>query len=62
MKMASPELMAMKKPYEVLTEIICPACDGIGFPKVQQPAEPGRKIYPPACKQCFGKGRIKKPQ
>jgi DnaJ-class molecular chaperone len=52
----------MKKPREVSTEIICPACDGMGFPKATQPAKPGRKIYPATCKQCLGKGRIKKPQ
>jgi len=51
----------MKKPHEILTEeTICPACNGIGFPKVKQPAEPGRKIYPGPCTQCLGKGRIKK--
>jgi DnaJ-class molecular chaperone len=40
------------------TEVRCPACDGTGFPKVAQPAQPGRKLYPPPCKQCLGKGRI----
>jgi DnaJ-class molecular chaperone len=40
------------------TEIKCPACGGTGFPTVTQPAKPGRKIFPPACKQCLGKGRI----
>jgi len=25
---------------------------------VKQPAEPGRKIYPPRCAECGGKGRI----
>ena len=39
-------------------EIKCPACDGSGFPAVAQPAKPGRRIFPPACKECLGKGRI----
>jgi DnaJ-class molecular chaperone len=50
----------MKKPSQTFTEAICPACEGTGFPKVKQPGQPGRKIYPAACKRCFGKGRIKK--
>jgi DnaJ-class molecular chaperone len=50
----------MKKPKrkDVVTEIKCPACDGTGLSKVAQPVQPGRKIYPPPCKQCSGKGRI----
>jgi DnaJ-class molecular chaperone len=51
----------MKKSREVVSETICPACNGIGVPKVKQPAVPGRKIYPAACTQCLGKGRIRKP-
>ncbi|WP_375787130.1 hypothetical protein ACE10Z_06075 [Bradyrhizobium sp. Pha-3] len=38
----------------------CDACKGTGFPEVKQPGEPGRKIYPEPCKQCGGKGRIRK--
>jgi DnaJ-class molecular chaperone len=41
-----------------VTEVECPACGGTGFPEVRQPAQPRRKIYPPPCKRCFGKGRI----
>jgi len=48
----------MKEPGEVLTEVICPACDGTGFAKVQQPTQPARKVYPARCKECLGKGRI----
>ena len=50
----------MKKPNpkEVGTEIECPECGGTGFPKVRQPDQPGRKIFPAPCKRCFGKGRI----
>jgi hypothetical protein len=42
---------------EVLTEVVCPACDGTGFQKFKQPTQPGRKIYPPKCTECCGKGR-----
>jgi DnaJ-class molecular chaperone len=35
----------------------CPACNGTGFPAVKQPT-PGRRIYPPPCKACGGKGRM----
>jgi hypothetical protein len=38
-------------------EAKCPGCDGTGFPPVAQ-ADQGRKIFPPACKQGLGKGRI----
>jgi hypothetical protein len=31
---------------------------GTGFPVVGQPTQPGRRIYPPPCKLCSGKGRI----
>jgi DnaJ-class molecular chaperone len=51
-------LMKKPKSNEVGTEIECPACDGTGFPKVRQPVQPGRKIFPAPCKQCFGKGRL----
>jgi DnaJ-class molecular chaperone len=47
---------------DVSTEVKCSACDGTGFPPVAQPAQAGRKIYPPPCKQCFGKGRINSAQ
>jgi DnaJ-class molecular chaperone len=53
-------MIAMKtlKSNEASTEIKCSACGGTGFPTVTQPAQAGRKIYPPACKLCAGKGRI----
>jgi DnaJ-class molecular chaperone len=54
--------MFMKKAREVSTDMTCPACDGTGFQKVKQPTEPGRRIYPAPCKECLGKGQIKKPQ
>jgi DnaJ-class molecular chaperone len=46
------------KPKALSAEVKCPTCDGTGFPAVAQPAKPGRKIFPPPCKQCLGKGRI----
>ncbi len=36
----------------------CPACNGTGFPLVAQPEKPTRRIFPPACKGCSGKGRV----
>jgi DnaJ-class molecular chaperone len=51
----------MKKPREPMAEVICAACDGTGFQKIDQPSEPGRKIYPATCKECLGKGRISMP-
>ncbi|WP_371259551.1 zinc finger domain-containing protein [Bradyrhizobium sp. URHD0069] len=48
----------MKKPAANPTEQKCPACNGTGFAVVTQPAQPNRKIYPPPCKECGGKGRI----
>lgn len=41
-----------------IKERICPDCKGTGFPLVEQPAQPGHKIYPIKCKTCNGKGRI----
>jgi DnaJ-class molecular chaperone len=48
----------MKKPQPKPAEEKCPACNGTGFPEVKQPTQSGRKIYPPPCKECAGKGRI----
>jgi hypothetical protein len=55
------EMTAMNKlKSEVAsTEVKCSACDGTGCPRVAQPAQPGRKIYPPPCKRCLGKGRVR---
>ena len=54
-------MIAMKnlKSKDAPAEVKCSACDGTGFQAVAQPAQPGRKIYPPPCKWCLGKGRIK---
>jgi DnaJ-class molecular chaperone len=45
-------------PEDRLPEVKCSACNGTGFPKVKQPVERDRKIYPPPCKECGGKGRL----
>jgi DnaJ-class molecular chaperone len=50
--------MKRPKPKEDLIDVICPACNGTGFPTVRQAVQPGRKIYSASCKRCFGKGRI----
>jgi DnaJ-class molecular chaperone len=47
----------MKQPPKI-SEHTCSACNGTGFPKVKQPAQPGRRIYPVQCKACAGKGKI----
>jgi len=52
----------MKSARDASTELVCPACGGTGLEQVTQPTEPGRRIFPAKCKQCDGKGRIKKPQ
>jgi DnaJ-class molecular chaperone len=38
----------------------CRACDGTGALATIQPVQPGRRIYPPPCGECDGKGRILK--
>jgi DnaJ-class molecular chaperone len=54
-------MIAMKnlKSDDASTEVKCSGCDGTGFPRVAQPAKPGRKVYPPPCKWCLGKGRVR---
>jgi hypothetical protein len=44
----------------VLVEEKCQAFDGAGHQAVKQPSQPNRRIYPPPCKECGGKGRITK--
>lgn len=46
----------MKKPATNRTEYKCPECKGTGFRRVEQPVELNRKIYPPPCTECGGKG------
>ena len=46
------------KPKEAVPEVECPVCAGTGYPKVKQPVQPGRKIYPAPCGWCRGKGRL----
>jgi DnaJ-class molecular chaperone len=43
---------------EPMREVTCSACEGTGLLKVKQPVQPGRKIYPPQCSWCRGKGRL----
>ena len=51
----------MKKlnPKEVVAEIKCPACEGTGFSKVKQPAEPGHRIYPAPCRNARVRGELR---
>jgi DnaJ-class molecular chaperone len=51
----------MPKMLPKLNERECPACKGTGFQPVKQPKAPGRRIYPPRCGRCDGKGRITEP-
>ncbi len=39
-------------------EMKCEACNGTGFPRIKQPSQPGRRIYPAPCKRCGGKGCV----
>jgi DnaJ-class molecular chaperone len=41
-----------------IKEHICPECGGTGFASAMQPAQAGRKIYPPKCELCEGKGKV----
>jgi DnaJ-class molecular chaperone len=50
--------MKQTKPGRI--ENKCAACRGTGFAVVKQPAQPGRRIYPPRCAKCHGSGRIRK--
>jgi DnaJ-class molecular chaperone len=48
----------MKPIKSDVVEENCPACNGTGFlPVVKQPA-PGKRIYPPRCTKCDGKGKV----
>jgi hypothetical protein len=42
------------------TEVKCEACDGTGVQVVEQPKEPGKRVFPARCKVCGGKGRVPK--
>jgi DnaJ-class molecular chaperone len=50
--------MRRPKPKEAVAEVKCAACNGTGYPKVKQPVEPRRRIFPALCKECQGKGRL----
>ena len=50
----------MKPIKSDVVEEICPACNGTGFlPVIKQPA-PGKRIYPPRCTKCGGKGKLER--
>lgn len=34
----------------------CPVCNGTGYPALNQPKEPGRRIHAARCERCDGKG------
>lgn len=51
-------LMKRLSAEDRLPEIKCSACGGTGFPKVKQPVQPGRRIFPAPCSWCLGKGRL----
>jgi DnaJ-class molecular chaperone len=40
-----------------IVEEECPACNGKGVLPLVKQAKPGRRIYPPRCTKCDGKGR-----
>jgi hypothetical protein len=48
--------MKKLKSKEVSAEVKCPACEGTGFPKVKQPVQPGRRIYPAPMREMRGQG------
>ena len=58
---AHPAPSSMAKKKTAPTEVRCDACNGTGFAPVIQPARPGRRVYPPACKVCGGKGCVPSP-
>ena len=51
----------MKPIRSDVVEEICSACSGTGFlPMIKQPG-PGKRINPPRCARCDGKGRLPRP-
>jgi len=45
-------------PKEPIEERECSGCNGTGFVVIVQPKELGRRIFPPRCAKCEGKGRL----
>ncbi len=41
------------------TEVRCDMCKGTGLKAVAQPTTPGRRIFPPKCSKCAGKGQLR---
>jgi DnaJ-class molecular chaperone len=50
----------MKRIKSEIAEERCPACNGTGIQQVVERPVPGRRIYPPKCEVCAGKGRVSK--
>jgi DnaJ-class molecular chaperone len=50
-------LTKARRPKMPVTELECSACDGTGLMAVVQPKQPGRRIFPPRCLKCDGKGK-----
>jgi len=46
-------------PKEPIKERECSGCGGTGFMAMVQPKEPGRRIFPPRCQKCEGKGKMR---
>jgi DnaJ-class molecular chaperone len=49
----------MRKPRARPLETRCVDCNGTGRMAVAPSTKPGLRIYPPQCKACLGKGRIR---
>jgi DnaJ-class molecular chaperone len=47
---------------KAIVEERCLACKGTGVQEVVKQPASGRRIYPPRCTRCEGKGRITKSQ
>ena len=45
-------------PKEPIEERECSGCNGTGVIAIVQPKELGRRIFPPRCAKCDGKGRV----
>jgi DnaJ-class molecular chaperone len=56
--MVSKAMKRMKLPRLKISETKCSACGGTGHEPGEQ-LQGGRRIYPPKCKVCEGKGRVK---
>jgi DnaJ-class molecular chaperone len=46
------------RPKGPIREQVCWGCAGTGFLAVVQPKQQGRRIFPPRCLKCEGKGKV----